>query len=248
MIGATEIYVVASLLGALGIWLMLPSAGTRNRWLGIPPAAVALGMLLAGTPRLGDWLADSVFLVMAVVTVVAAAATVTSRKPVYSALWFGLSLLGTAGLLMFQGAQFIAVATVVVYAGAILVTFLFVLMLAQPEGRASYDRTSWESLVSAVTGAVIVTVLSMTLTGVLTAENGVPLPSVAEEELGDGVLTQAHTARVGAELFGRHLIAVEVAGLLLLAALVGAAAIVGQSRGPLAEEDETEETPDQSTI
>jgi NADH-quinone oxidoreductase subunit J len=158
--------------------------------------------------------------------------------------------LGTAGLFMFQGAQFIAVATVVVYAGAILVTFLFVLMLAQPEGRAAYDRTSWESLVSAVTGAVIVTVLSMTLTGMLTAGADAPLPSAAaSEELSDGVLTQAHTARIGAELFGRHLIAVEVAGVLLLVALVGATAMVGHSRGPLAEEDDkTEGTSDQSTI
>ena len=62
-------------------------------------------------------------------------ATVTFRNPVYCAIWFGLSLLGTAGLFLFHGAQFLAVATVVVYAGAILVTFLFVLMLAQPEGK-----------------------------------------------------------------------------------------------------------------
>ena len=77
-------------------------------------------------------------------------ATVTFRNPVYCAIWFGLSLLGTAGLFLFHGAQFLAVATVVVYAGAILVTFLFVLMLAQPEGQASYDRVSWEALMSAV--------------------------------------------------------------------------------------------------
>ena len=56
-----------------------------------------------------------------------------------------MSLLGTAGLFLFQGAQFLGVATIVVYAGAILVTFLFVLMLAQPEGHAFYDRVSWEA-------------------------------------------------------------------------------------------------------
>ena len=73
----------------------------------------------------------------------------------YCAVWFALSLLGTAGLFLFQGAQFLGVATIVVYAGAILVTFLFVLMLAQPTGRAYYDRLCWEPLVSAVTGAVL---------------------------------------------------------------------------------------------
>ena len=76
-------------------------------------------------------------------------------------------LLGTAGLFLFTGAQFLAVATTVVYAGAILVTFLFVLMLAQPEGKAAYDRVSWEALLAAATGIVILAVLSMTIGGVL---------------------------------------------------------------------------------
>ena len=53
---------------------------------------------------------------------------------------------GHGRAVLFIGAQFLAVATVVVYAGAILVTFLFVLMLAQPEGKAAYDRVSWEAL------------------------------------------------------------------------------------------------------
>ena len=71
---------------------------------------------------------------LAGVTVIAAAGAVTFRSPVYCAIWFALTLLGTAGLFLLQGAQFLGVATVVVYAGAILVTFLFVLMLAQPAG------------------------------------------------------------------------------------------------------------------
>ena len=80
----------------------------------------------------------------------------TFRSPVYCAIWFALSLLGTAALFLFQGAQFLGVATIVVYAGAILVTFLFVLMLAQPEGDAFYDRISWEGLLAASTGALMV--------------------------------------------------------------------------------------------
>ncbi len=96
-------------------------------------------------------------------TLVSAVCTVTFRSPVYCAIWFALSLLGTAGLFMLQGAQFLGVATIVVYAGAILVTFLFVLMLAQPEGHAYYDRVSWEGMLAATTGAVIVGVLTMTV-------------------------------------------------------------------------------------
>ena len=51
-----------------------------------------------------------------------------------------------AGLLVLAGAQFLGIATIVVYAGAIVVTFLFVIMLAQPRGNESYDRVSWGSL------------------------------------------------------------------------------------------------------
>jgi len=240
-----SIFMLAALLGAVGMWLLLPRPAARGRMLGIVPAAVGLGMLLSQVPRLGHWMADSVFLALAGVTVAAAVATVTLRNPVYCAIWFGLSLLGTAGLFLFQGAQFLAVATVVVYAGAILVTFLFVLMLAQPKGTAPYDRMSWEAMVSAASGAVIVGILSMTVTSVLTeapAYTEYTKMTAAERQqqreqqdtdLSRGVLAEEHVASIGAELFGRHLIAVEVAGTLLLAALVGAAVIVGQSRGPL---------------
>ena len=141
-------------------------------------------------------------------------------------------MVGTAGLFLFTGAQFLAVATVVVYAGAILVTFLFVLMLAQPEGKAYYDRVSWEALISAVTGIMIVGILSMTIGGVfLPAKPPLqPLVPPAEEALATGILTPQHVARLGGELFGRHLIAVDIVGTLLLVALVGAAVIVAQGK------------------
>jgi NADH-quinone oxidoreductase subunit J len=182
-------------------------------------------------PRLGGWGADTVFLVLAAVTVVAAAATVTLRNPVYCALWFGLSLLGTAGLFLFQGAEFLAAATVIVYAGAILVTFLFVLMLADPQGRAYYDRVGWETALSAFTGAVIVGILSMTSISVLTGPSQAFVAAGATaDERAEVVLSEYPVALLGEQLFGRHLIAVEVAGTLLLAALVGAAAIVAHGR------------------
>ena len=68
--------------------------------------------------------------------------TVTSRNPIYSALWFASVVLATSGLFLLSGAQFLAAGTIIVYAGAIIVTFLFVIMLAQMEGRAIYDRTA----------------------------------------------------------------------------------------------------------
>ncbi len=158
---------VAILLAAVSLWLMLPRGSARGRGIGMVLGAVALGLGAAQLPLFGQWMADGVFLVLAAVTVISAVGAITFRNPVYCAIWFGLSLLGVAGLFFFSGAQFLAVATVVVYAGAILVTFLFVLMLAQPEGKASYDRVSWEASIAAAMGMIFVGVLSISIGGAL---------------------------------------------------------------------------------
>ncbi len=227
-----QILILAVVLGAIGMWLMLPRGAARGRAVGIVLGTVALGLGLSLLPRLGQWTSDGLFLFLAAVTVVSAAAAVTFRNPLYCAIWFGQSLLGVAGLMLFAGAQFLAAATVAVYAGAILVTFLFVLMLAQPEGKAAYDRVSFEGPLSAAVGIVMVGLLSITIGGVFPpagpAAQAIVPPT--EQALAAGVLVPQHVARLGGELFGRHLIAVEVAGTLLLAALVGAAVIVAQGR------------------
>ncbi len=151
------------------MWLMLPRGTARGRGAGMVLAAVALGLGVSQLPWLGRWTAEGLFLILAAVTVVSAIGAVTFRNPVYCAIWFGQSLLGTAGLFLVAGAQFLAVATVVIYAGAILVTFLFVLMLAQPKGKAAYDRVSWEAPIAAAAGVVMVGILSITIGGVFVA-------------------------------------------------------------------------------
>jgi NADH-quinone oxidoreductase subunit J len=137
---------------------------------------------------------------------------------------------------LLTGAQFLSVATVTVYAGAILVTFLFVIMLAKPRGLAHYDRVSWEAILSAATGAILV--------GLLTSSIGRPvdayrelvgvLPTIASVEREDaaahGILSENHVAHLGQELLGRHLISMQAAGALMFAALVGAVAIIAHGR------------------
>jgi len=231
------IIALAAVLGIVAMWLMLPRGTRRGQWIGAVIGAVALGLGTSQLPWVGSWGFGAAYYAVAVVTIVAAVATVTFRNPVYCALWFGLTLTGTSGLMLLVGAEFLAIATIVVYAGAILVTFLFVLMLAQPEGRAAYDRASSEALLSAAAGVLIVGVLTTTLTGVLSAPSGEAamhpaLQAADAEQLAVGVLAEDHVARFGAELFGRHLIAVEVTGTLLFAALVGAAVIVAVNQRP----------------
>lgn len=228
-----NILILTTLLAAIGMWLMLPRGTTQGRSVGIVLAVMAFGLGASQMPRLGDWILQSVFAILATVTVVSAAAAVTFRNPIYCAVWFGLTLLGVAGLFLLTDAQFLAVATIVVYAGAILVTLLFVLMLAQPEGKTTYDQVSWEAPFSAATSMLIVGILSMTIGsvfGTAPPPDAPPISTASADQLTQGVLSPSHVASFGMELFGRHLIAIEVAGTLLLAALVGAAVIVAQTK------------------
>jgi NADH-quinone oxidoreductase subunit J len=231
---------------ARSLWLLLPRGQERraDRWLGgLLGVAALAGFVLAG-PRLGGLGEEAVFLIVSLVAVVSAAATIVARSPVYAAIWFALALAGVAGVLLVLGAQFLGVATIVVYAGAILVMFLFVLMLAQPTGMASYDRVSNEPLLSAVAGAVLLGLLSLSI-GRLSAQppDCCRMPSRATAFTaprvdggvcrgGSGVvdpLAADQVARLGGELFGRHLLAVEVAGVLLLVALIGSIAVVARA-------------------
>jgi len=233
---------------AVSLWLLLPRGAESRvaRWLGLVLGAAALAGFVATGQRLGSLGEDAVFLTVAMVAVVSGAATIVTRSPVYSAIWFALALLGVAGVLLVLGAQFLGVATIVVYAGAILVMFLFVLMLAQPSGLAPYDRVSNEPLLSAVAGAVLLGLLSLSIGRLSADPSCCAAPSkaaaVANADGEAAVAANAdplaadHVARLGAELFGRHLLAVEVAGVLLLAALIGAIAVV--ARGEAALEDD----------
>jgi NADH:ubiquinone oxidoreductase subunit 6 (subunit J) len=80
---------------------------------------------------------------------------VTQQNPARAALSFAVVVLSTCGLFLLLAAPFLMAATIIVYAGAIVVTFLFVLMLAQQEGLSSADARSREPLLSTLTGFVL---------------------------------------------------------------------------------------------
>jgi NADH-quinone oxidoreductase subunit J len=135
------------LLGATGSYLLLPHRHGLARIRTLHAAGVLLaslgllGFLTFLSPP-GPFLSGLFFYLFSIGAIVGALMTVTSRNPVYSALWFASVVLSTAGLFLLAGAQFLAAGTVIVYAGAIIVTFLFVIMLAQMEGKAEYDRAA----------------------------------------------------------------------------------------------------------
>ena len=218
----------ANVLVGLGLWLMLPRGNSPGRRSGMLVALLGLVLFGYQLPRFASLADESIFFILSAITVAACALSVSARSPVFCALWFGVVLVGTAGLFLIQGAQFLGVATIVVYAGAILVTFLFILMLADPEGDATYDRLSWDAFAAAATGALVLGVV-ITLTS-LAFDQTSPVGQPLGKNQADNILANAHVAQLGKELFSRYLISVEVAGTLLLAALVGAVAIIAQGK------------------
>jgi NADH-quinone oxidoreductase subunit J len=237
---------VALVLGGFGVVLLVPHTWRRWRILGWASAAASAFLLGASLPALDGGVRQALFWLGSGATAAAALATISFRSPAYSALAFAATLLGTASLFLLQGAQFLAVATVIVYAGAIVVTFLFVLMLAQPQGHAPYDRISWGRLpivLAAGVGIVAVGgVMHLTARSLSSIPSSSSIPSIdsssAESAASATTAPSAagydqpneHVARLGGQLFSIHLVSLEVAGTLLLAALVGAVAMLIQAR------------------
>lgn len=205
-------------LAAAGLALRLAPQAAWKR-LGLFAGLIGIALIGVALPPLGDALPQVLFWLLASLAVIASGAAATSRSPVYAAIWFAVSLLGTAGLFLLQGAQFLGIATIVVYAGAIVVMFLFVLMLAQPDGHSPYDRISWAGFAIPIAAIGVALVLGALISS---------LPELPPVATPDEILHDEHVARLGGELFAKHLVSVEVVGTILLVALVGAIAIVIQ--------------------
>jgi NADH-quinone oxidoreductase subunit J len=158
--------------------------------------------------------APFMFFLLATVAVAAAVGMLVSRSPVSSALWLVLNLFCVAGLYLTLNASFIGVIQILVYAGAIMVLFLFVIMLLNLSALPQLEDIQWTQVAAFVVGVVILAqLLYVTALGL-----DVPVEPVSAEtaaEVGD-----ART--LGKELFTRYALHVEVAAILLLAATVGA--------------------------
>ena len=143
-------------LGLTAVYLLLPKARRYP-----PLAGAALGgvaLLLAGwlLVRTGTVNAEAVlFYSFSALAIVGGASLITHVNPVHAALSFALVVLSTCGLFLLLAAPFLMAATIIVYAGAIIVTFLFVIMLAQQSGLSNADQRSREPLLSAAAGFVL---------------------------------------------------------------------------------------------
>lgn len=141
---------------ALGVLIALPRKGLNPQAVGGLIAAIGFGAaLLALGLRAGENRPDVWFYIFALIGLSSALRVITHPRPVYAALYFILTILSSAGLYLLLSAEFMAFALIIIYAGAILITYLFVIMLAteapsgdQIDALSEYDRYSREPVAS----------------------------------------------------------------------------------------------------
>lgn len=164
---------IASVLGAIALLLIMPKRRWNFRIIGALLGAATVGalwfVLAEALPEDLGGIGQPAFLyqyVFSAIAIAAAVRVITHTRPVYSALWFVLVVLSSAGLFLTLAAEFMAIAMIIIYAGAILVTYMFVIMLAsqsqpadQPDVSPVYDRLSREPFAAIVAGFVLLAVL-----------------------------------------------------------------------------------------
>ncbi len=163
-----------------------------------------------------------VFLFAAAIILIGAIGVVASRNPVHSALFLVQTLLGVAVLFILQDAHFLAAVQIMVYAGAIVILFLFVIMLLGIDKTEDLEvePIAGQKPLAAVLGAAL---LGVGLTVVLVAADGVTgarqPTGVGERALDNGA---SDVERLGRVLFSEYAIAFEITAALLTIAVIGA--------------------------
>jgi NADH-quinone oxidoreductase subunit J len=243
---------VPPVFGFVALYLLLPREYRFWRPIGIAFGVVALGVLgfLFGPTEAPFH--GVLFYLFAGVAIIAAVATVTFPNPIYSALSFAIVTLSVSGLFVLRGAMFLAATTVIIYAGAIVVTFLFIIMLSRHPGNAPYDRHAREPFLASLAAFLTLSILLFMLAdwrqsrGTQHVAQAGPRPDAKtrvalQPATHAGFIPQHGTDRypesrvrddetsplrgLGRTFFSDYLFAVELAGTLLLAAGVGAVAI-----------------------
>jgi NADH-quinone oxidoreductase subunit J len=161
------------------------------------------------------------FYLFAIMTVLSGLMVIISRNPVHSVLFLILSFFNSAGLFVLLGAEFLAMLLVVVYVGAVAVLFLFVVMMLDiniDEMRQGFKQNLPLGL---LVGLVLIVELIMVFNHDVSRANVLAI-QVTE--------TRSNTAMIGDVLYTEYLLNFQVAGLILLVAMIGAIALTMRHR------------------
>jgi NADH-quinone oxidoreductase subunit J len=153
-------------------------------------------VVAAALPAISFW-------VFATILIASAAMVVSARNPVHAVLFLILAFFNAAGLFLLAGAEFLAMILVIVYVGAVAVLFLFVVMMLDIDFTRLREGFQRYTPVGAAVGVLLLIELGVVLSGWRVA-------------------TMTNTAQLGTLLFTHYVLLFQVAGLVLLVAMIGA--------------------------
>ncbi|WP_428940702.1 NADH-quinone oxidoreductase subunit J family protein [Fontivita pretiosa] len=221
---------VLCVIGGVGTVLLLPSRREASLRKVGGVILLATGLILAAV--LVRWAAGNAawgtrahrvyFWIFSTIALVGAVRVISHTRPVYSALYFVLTVFASAGLFLLLWAEFMAAALVLIYAGAILITYVFVIMLAAdasgPTGRAviaEHDTVSRDPVLASAVGFALMGVILFIVFDKYQA--------IAPQPAAPGM--PGATQQLGQFLFTQQIMNLELAGLILTVAMVGAIVI-----------------------
>ncbi len=155
------------------------------------------------------------FWVLTVLALGSALMVVTSRNPVYSVLYLILCFFAISGHYILMNAQFLAVVNIIVYAGAIMVLFLFVIMLMNLNASVEPQKNKWLKIAGAIAGGCLLLVL---VAAFKDADIKTQLVQTKDGEIG-------LINNLGMVLFKDYVVPFEISSVLFLSAMVGAVVI-----------------------
>lgn len=175
-------------------------------------------------------LVQGLFIFFAVITVIAAVTVIMSRNPVYSALSLVVCFVSCAAIWLLIEAEFLAVVLVLVYVGAVMVLFLFVVMMLDinvESLRSGFTRYAWLGWITA--GVIVAEILGVVVwkgMGIDATKGAAPMPE-----------DYSNTTELGLELYTKYAYPFELAAVLLLVAIVAAIALTMRKRPNLKVQD-----------
>lgn len=155
-----------------------------------------------------------IFLLLTFIATGSALMMITSKNPVHSVLWLIVVFFAISGHYILLNAQFLAIVNIIVYAGAIMVLFLFVVMLMNLNAETEPVKNYRLQMVGVLSGGVLLLVI-------ITALNKLDVEMPVELKSGDTGLIKV----LGMNLFKNYVLPFEISSVLFLSAMIGAVVI-----------------------
>jgi NADH-quinone oxidoreductase subunit J len=155
------------------------------------------------------------FWFLSVVALFSALMVITNKNPVYSVLWLIVTFFAISGHYILLNAQFLAIVNIIVYAGAIMVLFLFVIMLMNLNKETEPQKNRWLKMAGAVAGGCLLLVLVAAL-----KNSDIKLQQALVKDGDIGLIKT-----LGKELFTTYVVPFEISSILFLSAMIGAVVI-----------------------